>query len=62
VQTDLGRSELVYQVIGDQPHNHHLVCLSRGTFINVDDSVLASLRDQLSREFGFEPRINHIAV
>lgn len=60
-QTDLGRSEFVYQWIGDRPH-HHLVCLSCGTIIDVDDSVMTSLRDQLRREFGFEPRIDHMAI
>jgi Fur family ferric uptake transcriptional regulator len=60
-QTDLGRSEFVYQVIGDHPH-HHLVCLSCGTIIDVDDSIMTSLRDQLRREFGFEPRIDHMAI
>ena len=60
-QTDLGRSEFVYQVIGDKPH-HHLVCLSCGTIIDLDDIVMTSLREQLSREFGFEPRIGHMAT
>lgn len=60
-QTDLGRSEFVYQWIGDRPH-HHLVCLSCRTVIDVDDSIMTSLRDQLRREFGFEPRIDHMAI
>jgi Fur family ferric uptake transcriptional regulator len=60
-QTDLGQSELVYQLLGDQPH-HHLVCLSCGAIIDIDDTVMTSLREQLTRDYGFEPRIDHMAI
>ncbi|MBN1681641.1 MAG: transcriptional repressor [Anaerolineae bacterium] len=60
-QTDLGHSGIVYELLGTNRH-HHLVCLSCGAVIDVDDSVMASLREHLRQEYGFEPRIDHMAV
>ena len=60
-QTDLGRSEYVYQLIGPHVH-HHLVCLHCGAVIDVDDSVIAPLRATLRAEYDFEPRIDHMAI
>jgi Fur family ferric uptake transcriptional regulator len=60
-QTDLGHSGIVYQLIGSRPH-HHLVCLNCGKIIDVDDSVIAPLGERLRADFGFEPRIDHLAI
>jgi Fur family ferric uptake transcriptional regulator len=60
-QTDLGQSGIVYQLIDDHPH-HHLVCLACGEIMDVDDSVIAPLREHLRRAYDFEPRIDHMAI
>jgi Fur family ferric uptake transcriptional regulator len=60
-QTDLGQTGAVYQLVGTHPH-HHLVCLSCGAVLDVEDDVFALLRDTLRREYGFEPRIDHMAI
>ena len=60
-QTDLGRSGVVYQIIDRQPH-HHLVCLQCDRVIDLDDEVMDTLRDRLRHEYGFEPRIDHMAI
>jgi Fur family ferric uptake transcriptional regulator len=60
-QTDLGQTGTVYQLVGTHPH-HHLVCLSCGRVIDVDDDAITPLRDYLRREYGFEPRIDHMAI
>jgi Fur family ferric uptake transcriptional regulator len=60
-QTDLGRRGIVYQVIGEHPH-HHLICLCCGQIIDVDDSLIAPLRDRISSEYAFAPRIDHMAI
>jgi Fur family ferric uptake transcriptional regulator len=60
-QTDLGRSELVYELVGEHPH-HHLVCLSCGAIIDIDYSLLIALGEQIRREYGFEPRMDHMAI
>ncbi len=59
-QTDLGQSGIVYQVISERPH-HHLVCLNCGRIIDIDDRVLAPLREVLKQDYDFEPRIDHMA-
>ncbi len=59
-QTDLGGNRIVYQVIGDSRH-HHLVCLNCHRVIEMDDRLLDDLRARLRQEYGFEPRIDHMA-
>ncbi len=60
-QTDLGGEAIVYQVIDDHRH-HHLVCLSCGAIIELEDSALDHLRRTLRRDYNFEPRIDHLAI
>jgi len=60
-QTDLGQDRIVYQLVGERPH-HHLVCLTCGTVMEIEDQMFAEVRERLRREYGFEPRIDHMAV
>jgi Fur family ferric uptake transcriptional regulator len=60
-QTDLGRTGLAYQLVGDEPH-HHLVCLSCGRIIDVDNRLIEPLIEQVRRQYGFEPRVDHMAI
>lgn len=60
-QTDLGQGCIVYQIIGDAPH-HHLVCLRCGALVDVDNSLFAPVIERLRAEYGFEPRIDHMAI
>ena len=60
-QTDLGQRGIVYQIVGGHPH-HHLVCLSCGRVIEVDDAIIDPLREALRRDYAFEPRIDHMAI
>jgi Fur family ferric uptake transcriptional regulator len=60
-QTDLGRTGLVYQLVGEKPH-HHLVCLSCSKIIDVDNSLIEPLIEQVRRQYGFEPRVDHMAI
>ncbi len=60
-QTDIAQSGVVYQVIGAPPH-HHLICLHCGALSDLPDALFDSLRAQLSREYGFAARIDHMAI
>lgn len=60
-QTDIARSGVVYQVIGETPH-HHLVCLGCGCVSDIPDTLFDTLRQQLINQYGFHPRIDHMAV
>jgi Fur family ferric uptake transcriptional regulator len=60
-QTDLGHSGTVYELLSTPPH-HHLICLICGHVQNLDDSALTPLRSHLQEAYGFEPRIDHMAI
>lgn len=60
-QTDLGQSGTVYELLSTPPH-HHLVCLACGHIQNLDDAAMAPLRVHLRDTYGFEPRIDHMAI
>ncbi len=60
-QTDLGQRGIVYQIVGGHPH-HHLVCLSCGRVIEVGDEIMEPLREAVRSSYGFEPRIDHMAI
>ncbi len=60
-QTDLGGSGIVYQIIDEHRH-HHLVCLNCNRIIDMNDAVMNDLRERLRNDYGFEPRIDHMAI
>jgi Fur family ferric uptake transcriptional regulator len=60
-QTDMGEAGIVYELVDDPPH-HHLVCLACGAVIDLDDGFFDPLRAGLRDEYGFEPRIEHMAI
>jgi Fur family transcriptional regulator, ferric uptake regulator len=60
-QTDLGSRGIVYELIGATPH-HHLICLSCEAVIGLDDSVGNLLREKLRHDYGFEARVDHLAI
>ncbi len=60
-QTDIGSAGIVYELIGDLPH-HHLICLDCGAVIELEDSLFVGLRDKLREKFGFDVRIEHMAI
>lgn len=60
-QTDMGSTEIVYELLGHSYH-HHLICLNCGRVINLEDSYLAPLRQALSADLGFQARIEHMAI
>ena len=60
-QTDMGSTGIVYELLGKSYH-HHLICLSCGSVTDVDDGYLAPLRQALFADFGFQARIDHMAI
>jgi Fur family ferric uptake transcriptional regulator len=60
-QTDLGQSGTAYEPLSTPPH-HHLVCLACGHVQNLDDAAIVPLRAHLQEAYGFEPRIDHMAI
>ncbi len=60
-QTDLGEREIVYELLGETPH-HHLICLGCHAVIGLDDTLAHDLRERLQRDYGFEARVDHMAI
>ncbi|MBF6589505.1 MAG: transcriptional repressor [Ktedonobacterales bacterium] len=60
-QTDLGGGAATFELVGDVPH-HHLVCERCGTVTELDDALLAALREQVLRSYGFRAHSRHIAL
>ena len=60
-ETDLGGGRVRYHPM-DKGHHHHLVCRECGAIIDLDESVLFSLKDALLREYKFVADLRHLAV
>lgn len=60
-QTDLGGVSSTFELVGETLH-HHLVCSSCGATIEIDDALLAPLRERLLREHGFRAAVSHMAL
>lgn len=60
-ETDLGGSSVYYHHI-DQARHHHLVCQGCGKVVDLDESMLFSLRSMLLRECKFVADLKHLAI
>lgn len=60
-ETDLGGGRVRYHPAG-KGHHHHLVCQECGKIIDLDESVLSSLKKVLLREYKFSADLRHLAI
>ncbi len=60
-ETDLGGGRVRYHPAA-KGHHHHLVCRQCGAIIDLDESVLSSVKDVLLREYGFIADLRHLAI
>jgi len=60
-ETDFGGGRVRYHP-GGKGHHHHLVCQECGAIIDLDESVLSSVKDVLLREYGFVADLRHLAI
>jgi Fur family ferric uptake transcriptional regulator len=60
-QTDLGGGATQFELVGDSVH-HHLVCERCGAVSELDDSLLAPMRERLLLELGFRASSRHMAI
>ena len=60
-ETDLGGGRVRYHP-ANKGHHHHLVCHECGKIIDLDESVLSSLKSQLLLEYGFIADLRHLAI
>jgi Fur family ferric uptake transcriptional regulator len=59
--TDFGEGRARYHPVG-KGHHHHLVCQECGAVVDLDEIVLAPLKDALLREYGFSADLRHLAI
>ena len=60
-ETDLGGGRVRYHPV-DKGHHHHLVCQECGKIIDLDESLLTSLKNRLLREYKFNADLRHLAI
>ncbi len=60
-ETDLGGGRVRYHP-AEKGNHHHLVCRECGAIIDLDESVLSSVKDVLLRECGFVADLRHLAI
>lgn len=60
-ETDLGEGVRHFELLGGNPH-HHLICQNCGYMFDLADSAVEELRDRIVRDYGFAPRLDHLAV
>ena len=59
-ETDMGDGRVRYHSIG-KGHHHHLVCQKCGEIIDVEESMLSPLRDEIRQRYGFKVDMKHLA-
>ena len=60
-ETDLGEGRVRYHP-AEKGHHHHLVCQECGAIIDLDESMLAQLKNALLREYKFSADLRHLAI
>jgi len=60
-ETDLGGGRVRYHPV-EKGHHHHLVCENCGAIINIDESILARLKDVLLHRYNFSAHLSHLAI
>lgn len=60
-ETDLGGGQIEYEYLGG-PRHHHMVCLHCGGKAEFGDDIVLPLAQALRDQYGFAPRIDHLAV
>jgi Fur family ferric uptake transcriptional regulator len=60
-ETNLGEGRVRYHP-ADKGRHHHLVCQECGTIIDLNESVLSSLKSALLKEYKFNADLRHLAI
>ena len=60
-ETDLGGGVRVYQLLEIHRH-HHLICLRCNGMMEIEDEPVDQMRAAIRERYGFEPRIDHLAI
>lgn len=58
---DTGEGCVYYELAGEQPH-YHLVCQECGYRLELDCDILEPLERELSKRYGFQVSLDHLAL
>jgi Fur family ferric uptake transcriptional regulator len=58
--TDLGGGARQYELL--EGAHHHLICHRCGGAIDMDDALVAPMRDAIRARYGFAPQVDHLAL
>lgn len=60
-QTDLGDGRVRYHW-AEKSRHHHLICQACGQVIDLEECLLAPLKETLQRDYGFAANIAHVTI
>jgi Fur family ferric uptake transcriptional regulator len=60
-EIDLGDGRLRYHP-SEKGHHHHLICNQCGKIIDLPESILSPLVENLAHDYGFRADLRHLAV
>lgn len=60
-ETDMGDGRVRYHCMG-KGHHHHLVCQKCGRIIDVDESTMRPLWEEIGQSFDFKVDMKHMAI
>ncbi|OGO14424.1 MAG: hypothetical protein A2Z02_06210 [Chloroflexi bacterium RBG_16_48_7] len=60
-EIDTGDGCLRYHHL-EKGHHHHLICSKCGKVSEMPESLLVNLHKAISRDYNFEPNLNHLAI
>lgn len=60
-ETDLGGGVRHYEILDAERH-HHLICRRCGHMLEIDDEVVAPIREAVRARHGFDVTIDHLAL
>ena len=60
-ETDFGGGRIYYHHV-EKGHHHHLICQRCGRVYDIDEEILAPLKELLINKYNFLPDIRHLAI
>ena len=60
-ENDLGEGRVRYHS-AEKGHHHHLVCRECGAIIDLDESMLAPVKEAILRGYNFRADLRHLAI
>jgi Fur family ferric uptake transcriptional regulator len=59
-ETDLGGEARVFELLSER--HHHLICRDCGVMLDLNDAIVAPLRQDVLAHHGFQAAVDHLAI